>query len=216
MGNSDQHRPCLPRRLANLENTWGRSTKTLFLPMKVRRPAALHSARPLRGCIGQTVIPRVEDFNVGDLTLSGGPIRRRHRNHLSAALAAVKGMLALRKTHMASDGRLDWLILPELAVHPRDVATHLIPFARAHRTLILTGVTYERLLQGQPLVNSALWIIPEWSAAHGRPQASIAFFEIDDIAHFLKRGDEIDPNNSTSKWKYPPAGLKRPSAGDEP
>ena len=68
---------------------------------------------------------------------------------------------------MESDGRLDWLILPELAVHPRDVATHLIPFARAHKTLILAGVTYEELLQGQPLVNSALWIIPEWSDDHG-------------------------------------------------
>ena len=51
---------------------------------------------------------------------------------------------------------------------------------------------------------------------HGQPQASIAFFEIDDIARFLKRGDEIDPNNSTLKWKYPPAGLKGPSAGDGP
>ena len=336
-------------RIKELEYTWGRSTNTLFLPMTVGRPATQRSARPLRACIVQTVIPRVEDFDVGDLTLSGGPIRRRHRNHLSAALAAVERMLALRETHMESDKRLDWLILPELAVHPRDVATHLIPFARAHRTLILAGVTYEELLQGQPLVNSALWIIPEWSDAHGlqlrmrrqgkrylapneehfnagsarlqgfrpcqwlvgypwsdnaldppvwltasvcydatdlkmaadlrkrsdvfaipalnrdvktfdqmalalhyhmfqlvvvanngeyggsnaywpshdshrrqivhlhgQPQASIAFFEIDDIADFLKRGDEIDPNNSTLKWKYPPAGLKGPSAGDGP
>ena len=248
---------------------------------------------------------------------------------------------------MESDGRLDWLILPELAVHPRDVATHLIPFARTHRTLILAGVTYDELLQDQPLVNSALWIIPEWSNAHGlqvrtrrqgkrylapeeqrfnagskrlqgfrpcqwlvgypwsdkesdtpvwltasvcydatdigmaadlrdrsdviaipalnkdvktfdqmalalhyhmfqlvvvanngqyggsnaywpsqdshrrqifhlhgQPQASIAFFEIDTIADFVKRGDNVGPNSST--WKYPPAGLRGPSAGDGP
>ncbi len=76
-------------------------------------------------------------------------------------------MLDLRKTHLQDDGRLDWLILPELAVHPRDVKTHLIPFARAHRTLILTGLTYQELFQDKPPVNSALWIMPEWSGDYG-------------------------------------------------
>ena len=92
---------------------------------------------------------------------------RKHRNHLSAALAAVERMLALRETHKGSEGRLDWLILPELAVHPKDVRTHLVPFARAHRAIILAGLTYEEILAGQPLVNSALWVIPEWSDAYG-------------------------------------------------
>ncbi len=64
---------------------------------------------------------------------------------------------------MQDDGLLDWLILPELAVHPSDVATRLVPFARAHKALILTGLTYEDLFPGRPLVNSALWIIPERS-----------------------------------------------------
>ena len=83
------------------------------------------------------------------------------------ALTAVERMLVLRKTHSKSESRLDWLILPELAVHPRDVRTHLIPFARAHRTIVLAGLTYERLPFRQPLVNSALWIIPEWSPTYG-------------------------------------------------
>ena len=76
-------------------------------------------------------------------------------------------MLALRETHKGSVGRLDWLILPELAVHPNDVRTHLVPFARAHRAMVLAGMTYQELLAGQPLVNSALWVIPEWSDAYG-------------------------------------------------
>ena len=33
--------------------------------------------------------------------------------------------------------------------------------------MILTGLTYEEILAGQPLVNSALWVIPEWSDAYG-------------------------------------------------
>ena len=155
------------KRISMLERKRGSSTETLLLPMIAQRPTATNAARPLRACVVQTAIPAAEDFNEADLTLSERVIRRRHRNHLSAALAAVERMLALRETHKGSDGRLDWLILPELSVHPCDVASHLIPFARAYKTLILAGLTYEELLRGQPLVNSALWIIPEWSDAYG-------------------------------------------------
>lgn len=75
--------------------------------------------------------------------------------------------LALRETHKGRDGRLDLLILPELAVHPADVQTHLVPFARAHKTTILAGLTYQELTAGQPLVNSALWIMPTQDATRG-------------------------------------------------
>jgi len=115
----------------------------------------------------QTVIPTPADFTPADLTVSSPAIRRRHRNHLSAALAAIERMLDLRETHKGRDGRLDWLILPELSVHPRDIRTHLVPFARAYKTIILAGLTYEALFPDKPLVNSAVWIIPTWSAAHG-------------------------------------------------
>jgi len=154
-------------RIALLEGKFGSATETLMLPIVARRPTPIESTRPLRACVVQTAIPAVDDFGVADLTLSDRAIRRKHRNHLSAALTAVERMLDLRETHKGSDGRLDWLILPELAVHPRDVTTHLVPFSRAHKTLILTGLTYEELFQGEPLVNSALWIIPEWSDAYG-------------------------------------------------
>lgn len=154
-------------RIRFLEGKFGSATETLILPMIVRRPTPVESMRPLRACVVQTAIPGADDFSVADLTLSDRAIRRKHRNHLSAALAAVERMLDLRETHKGSDGRLDWLILPELAVHPRDVITHLIPFSRAHKTLILAGLTYEALFVERPLVNSALWIIPEWSDAYG-------------------------------------------------
>jgi hypothetical protein len=76
-------------------------------------------------------------------------------------------MLDLRETHKGLQGRLDWLILPELSVHPRDVRSHLVPFARKHKTIILAGLTYEALFIGEPLINSALWVIPVWSSTHG-------------------------------------------------
>lgn len=154
-------------RISMLEKKRGNSTGMLLLPLIAKRPTPDQATRPLRACIVQTAIPAAEDFDASDLTLSARSIRRRHRNHLSAALAAVERMLALRETHNGSNGRLDWLVLPELAVHPSDVRTHLIPFSRAHRTMILAGLAYEEILSGQPLVNSALWIIPEWSRAYG-------------------------------------------------
>ena len=155
------------RRIADLAKRRGSATGALILPMLAKRPTTANTQRPLRACVVQTAVPAVDDFQHSDLALNEPTIRRRHRNHLSAALAAVERMLALRETHKGSEGRLDWLILPELAVHPNDVRTHLVPFARAHRAMILTGLTYEGVLLGQPLVNSALWVIPEWSDAYG-------------------------------------------------
>ena len=155
------------QRIADLKRRRGSATRTLMLPLLAKRPTATNARRPLRACVVQTAIPAADDFQRADLVLDGRAIRRKHRNHLSAALVAVERMLALRETHKGSEGRLDWLILPELAVHPKDVGTHLVPFARAHRAIILTGLTYEEILTGQPLVNSALWVIPEWSDAYG-------------------------------------------------
>ena len=154
-------------RIETLERDRGSATRTLFLPLVAKRPSARAAERSLRACIVQTAVPDDQDLRA-DLTLSERAIRRKHRNHLSAALEAVRSMLVLRGTHVTGRRRgLDWLILPELAVHPNDVWTHLIPFARAHRTIILAGLTYEQIVTGKPLVNSALWVIPEWSRTYG-------------------------------------------------
>ena len=158
----------IDRRITDLKQRRGSATRELILPLAARRPTSTNKKRPFRACVVQTAIPAADDFKTTDLTLNGPTIRRRHRNHLSAALASVERMLALRETLNEEEERpLDWLILPELAVHPNDVDTHLVPFARAHKTIILAGLAYEEILAEQPLVNSALWIIPEWSDANG-------------------------------------------------
>ncbi len=158
-------------RLEKLTGMQSSSSGVLLLPLNTPRPDRAAKSRPLRACVVQTVTPTSDDIitalAAGDLTLSAGAIRKKHRNHLSAALAAIERMLDLRETHKGLDGRLDWLILPELAVHPSDVKTHLVPFARKHRAIILAGLTYQDLFAGQPLVNSGLWVLPTWSAAHG-------------------------------------------------
>lgn len=163
----EEARTEIGKRIVSLEKRCGSATSQLILPMIAKRPISKKTQRPLRACVVQTVVPEVDDFRNTDLALNAPEIREKHRNHLSAALAAVERMLALRATHKGNERRLDWLILPELAVHPRDVRTHLVPFARAHKAIILTGLTYEPILPGQPLVNSALWVIPEWSEAYG-------------------------------------------------
>lgn len=145
----------------------GKASGVLMLPLEAPRLDEIVRDRPLRICVAQTVIPTTEDFRAGDLTLSEPSMRRRHRNHLSAALAAIRRLLILRETHKGLDARLDWLILPELSVHPQDIQTHLVPFARAHRAIITVGLTYQELFVGQPLVNAALWVIPVWSEGHG-------------------------------------------------
>ena len=157
----------IQQRVADLSRHRGKATRALMLPLVAGRPTPTDADRPLRACVVQTVVPVDADFQPVDLTLDSPVIRRKHRNHLSAVLAAVERMLALRATHMKGETLLDWLILPELAVHPNDVRTHLVPFARTHRAIILAGLTYEQVVAGKPLVNSALWVIPEWSDADG-------------------------------------------------
>ena len=152
------------KRLARLREMRGSRSGVLCLPQKIRIPREKEPPRGL--CVGvvQTTIPRIRTFkSAADLTLSRSTIRRLHRRHLSSALAAVVAMLRLRQAADSDRAPLDLLILPELSVHPRDVRRHLMPFVRAHRVTILAGVTYEELWDGGPLVNSALWIVPERS-----------------------------------------------------
>jgi hypothetical protein len=157
----------IEHRLLELSKIQRHSGDVMLLPLVAGRPGWSSERRPLRACIMQTAIPTPDDFKPTDLTLSDPMFRKRHRNHLSAALAAIERMLDLRETHKGRDGRLDWLILPELSVHPNDVKTHLVPFARAYKTIILAGLTYQDLFVGGPLINSALWVLPVWSSSHG-------------------------------------------------
>lgn len=141
-------------------------TSVSLVPL--RAPGAFQRhGKPLRACVVQMAFPSLTDFDETDLGMSSTARRIRHRRHLSAALAAVRSSLALRETHKRMEGRLDWLILPELSVHPEDVRTHLVPFARAHKTIILAGLTYEELFPGQPLVNSAIWVLPTQDPTRG-------------------------------------------------
>ena len=161
----DRVKENIDERIGFLLGKKGSASETLLMPMIAEWPTQKNRSGSLRACVVQTVIPK--EVEKDDVTLSNHDIRRTHQNHLSAALAAVRQMLRLRATHSEEGGFLDWLILPELAVHPQDVKRHLIPFARAYRTLILAGLTYEEIFQNRPAVNSALWIMPKWSKDHG-------------------------------------------------
>ena len=108
----EEARSQIGERIADLEQRRGDATGALILPLLAKRPTATNGKRPLRACVVQTAIPAVDDLQLADLALDGPAIRRKHRNHLSAALAAVERMLALRETHKGSEGRLDWLISP--------------------------------------------------------------------------------------------------------
>ncbi|HOY78738.1 MAG TPA: RNA-directed DNA polymerase [Hyphomonadaceae bacterium] len=153
-------------RLAHLQSLQGECV--LLTPIRLPAPYEITAPRPLRACVVQTIYPGVaDDFDVSDLSFNDPVRRRRHRQHLSAALAAVRSALALRETHKGQDGRLDWLILPELAVHPQDVRTHLLPFARAYRATILAGLTFQQLGANPSLVNSAMWIVPTSDSGRG-------------------------------------------------
>ena len=157
----------IQERLAALERMRGENGLWL-LPVDApdSKSKRVSSVCQFRACVVQTVIPTLEDLKK-DPMQSSPEAQQQHRRHLSAALAAVSRMPILRDTHQEGEGRIDWLILPELSVHPSDVNTHLIPFARAHRAIVLAGLTYQPKSVGGPLFNSAIWVIPVMSADGG-------------------------------------------------
>lgn len=145
----------------------GAATGTLMLKIDAPMPGSRKSGRPLRACVVQSIMPEEKDLlpdpkdmSSVDLEIRNPVTRRKHRRHLATTLAAIEKMLDLRRTHKPENKSLDWIIFPELSVHPDDVEAYLVPFARSYKTAILAGIGYERLLPAEPLVNSALWIIP--------------------------------------------------------
>lgn len=128
--------------------------------------------KPLRVCVAQLAVP---EFRDGRVTNAFGPhdpecnapaTRHQYRRHLTAMLAGIDQMLRVRSTHRPGTG-LDFLLLPELSVHPDDVRTRLLPFVRKHRCWVFVGLTYHRCHSDGPLVNSGLWIVPESSPSGG-------------------------------------------------
>jgi len=167
----------LNTRIKELKKMRGEATGILFLDQEARLPRRPPTKweRPLRIAIVQTVVPDLQDFLTAgtvDLQLNGAAIRQKHRRHLRLMLQGVRKMLDARLSHLRDNPNpnLDWLILPELAVHPDDVVPLLLPVVRRHKCIVLAGLVYHPKDAGDPdskLINSALWLIPEWSPEHG-------------------------------------------------
>ena len=164
-------------RVAHLRKQRGEVTSVTFLeqsapwPSKYKQP----KQRYLRVGIVQSIIPDSTDYDNhrNDPELNDPSIRTRQRSHLAAIMEGVAQMLRVRNTHRwqsENEGRvIDLLIFPELAIHPNDIDPIILPFVRRHRCIVLFGQVYHPrdTQQGAPLINSCLWMIPEWSSARG-------------------------------------------------
>ena len=165
-------------RLQVLRKKRGQFTSSTFLEQSApwsSKPPGEEASRLLRVGIVQSVIPNSEDYdnNPLNLQLNEPSNRKRQKAHLAAVIQGVAQMLQIRTTHIDSsslDNRsLDLLIFPELAVHPDDINSLILPFVRQHRCIVLIGQVYHPKdnTAGSPLINSALWLIPEWTPAYG-------------------------------------------------
>jgi hypothetical protein len=157
----------LDERMSYLEEQYGRASFTPVLP--VRAPKTfMRPNRPTDGRAGlysmrvgvvQTVLPRMNAFG-GDPELNVAATRHEHRRHLSAVLGAVHRMLQVRETHNVSGAGVEMLVFPELAVHPDDLNSHVVPFVLQHRCIVFAGMVFHRARPGGPLINSGQWLIP--------------------------------------------------------
>lgn len=157
-----------------LASTRGEASRLLMLSVTPRSTwnSKTPATKPLRVCIAQLAVPEFRDgratgaFGRHDPEFNAPATRHQYRRHLTAMLAGIDQMLRVRATHRQDSG-LDFLLLPELAVHPDDVRSRLLPFVRKHRCWVFTGLTYHRCHKDGPLVNSGLWIVPEASPQNG-------------------------------------------------
>lgn len=166
-------------RLKNLRKQRGEVTSVTFLEQSALlpfRPPEEPWERRLRVGIVQSIIPDLNDYrsHAHNPELINDPsFRSRQRRHLAAMMEGVAQMLRVRDTHCRqdrSDGRvIDLLVFPELAVHPLDIDPIIVPFIRTHKSIVLFGQVYhqEPSLPGSPLINSCLWMIPEWRPSTG-------------------------------------------------
>lgn len=170
--------PEVEERLKRLQTKRGQFTSSTFLEQSAPWPSKLpikEEERPLRVGIVQSVIPGFQDYveNQTNPQLIGATLRTRRRAHLAAIMEGVSQMLHIRRTHRdipRTDNRsLDLLVFPELAVHPDDIDPLILPFVRQHRCIVLVGQVFHPrdAATGSPLINSALWLVPEWSPSHG-------------------------------------------------
>jgi hypothetical protein len=168
----------LQKRAVQLDAHHGPAAQVCFLEQSAPWPyrPQKDSKRPLRVGIVQSVIPDMNDYrrHLSDPELLADPVfRARQRRHLASVMEAVNQMLQLRETHQTQSRKdgcvVDLLVFPELAVHPLDIDTLILPFVRSQKCMVLFGQVYHRASStpGSPLINSCLWMIPEWSPTAG-------------------------------------------------
>ena len=171
-------RKTVTERLSLITSRRGQYTSVTFLEQSARWPykpriQKSEVERPLRIGIVQSAVPGINDYRCSENSqLDGKEIRLRRRAHLASLMTGVEQMLKIRNTHIKPNQReydIDILVFPELSIHPNDVNLLILPFVRQHRCIVLMGQVYhysdER--SDAPLINSAIWLVPELSESHG-------------------------------------------------
>lgn len=155
------------------------SSSQLFLRQKASFPYHMpiqNWKRSLRVAIVQSIIPDICDYenHKNDLELQDRSLRTRQRAHLATLIQGVSQMIRVRESHRkqnrSDDISLDLLIFPELAIHPDDIERLILPFVRRHKCMVLCGMVYHKKYESDtdsPLLNSCLWLIPEWTITSG-------------------------------------------------
>ena len=163
-------------RLAQLKEVRGQINSTTFLEHTAPwpyQPAQGGDQRSLRIAVVQSVIPNMNHFKEYEKQpeLNVKEIRSECRSHVAAIMSGLAQQLRVRESHRShSDrGSIDLVVFPELSIHPQDVDTLITPFVRQYRCIALVGLVYHHHTPyaDSPLINSAMWLIPDWSNSRG-------------------------------------------------
>jgi hypothetical protein len=157
----------IDKRLKYLNSMYGYYSTTLMMPLRVKSSHDSSNNKVFRACVVQKVLPNEPCITFEDPTISSRTRRACHRNHLSASLAALRRMMSLRESHIHYEENLNLIVFPELSIHQEDIDSHLIPFVRKYKTIIVAGMSYSQIEPEHKLINSALWIMPVTTPSGG-------------------------------------------------
>lgn len=118
----------------------------------------------------QSLLPKVEDFELYGLELNDIRYRSKHRRHIAAVSELILHNIAAmdsKNDYPKLKGKVDLIIWPELSISKDDVDI-LQRLCDKTGAMVFSGMVFDKITNAKELNNAALWLIPNKSGSGRR------------------------------------------------
>ncbi|MEZ2600586.1 RNA-directed DNA polymerase [Kluyvera intermedia] len=118
----------------------------------------------------QSLLPKVDDFQINNLKLCEPKYRSKHRRHVASVAELILHNISAMDSKNDSPilkGKVDIIIWPELSISKDDIDI-LQRLCDKTGAMIFAGMVFDHIANNQELNNAAIWLIPNKSGAGRR------------------------------------------------